>query len=508
MYTRGGCPSCSRVLLALQRTGVRFSEVDIERQPQQWEKLRMMCAGLEVTDLPQVFFGFKHIGGVDEVLDLERSGELEEEIAQALSEDTGFDLSYMSSKFGTESKQTTTDISAEVSISISEIDEGSEEDVFVQMRIKEAVRSWSGAQVTPAASETEDSPSEASEEGQEEIQPRRGTRGAVVGGTAPRRTPADAVRAVARAVGVLPAGPAADGETQGRITHGTERNADDRATDRDEENSEREERNGGDASIEATQETDTPDDVEQRGDAMGGEEQIEKRQRIKTAIRSWTGSEELEPEERIEQAIKLWKGEEEQQPGLSSTTLSQARSRGINSRTRGLLPITSGRRSSADPDTLESPRHPRLSGILGLRETTRVASTNSAKCDKWEQRWFVLYDSELLCFHSQKDQKRRAFPIHTWFLSCAQVSVPMVTSTQGKGSWGQSHVLRLRIVMGKVLSEYFLSAKSKRVLDNWILELNEAIEVAGSAPNSLSPVASRRVKSEGAQEQLEVADLG
>ena len=371
--------------------------------------------------------------------------------------------------------------------------------------------SWSGAQRTPAASETEDSAAEASEEEEEELPPpRRGTRGTGGGGNSARRTPADAVRAVARAVGVLPAGNAGDGEARGRAAPPVERGTDDRTPpEREGDDLEREAPRGEDGSTreqEIEQKREAPEEEDARDEPMGGE-QIEKRQRIKTAIRSWTGSEELEPEERIEQAIKLWKGEEEQSQAGASSSLSPSRSRRINARTRGLLPITAARRpSSSDTDGLESTRQPRLSGILGLRETTRSPSPNLTKGEKWEQLWFVLYDSELLCFHSQKDQKRHAFPIHTWFLSCAQVSVPMVTSTEER-SWGQSHVLRLRIVMGKVLSEYFLSAKSKRGLDRWILELNEAIESTGPGTPT-SPSSSRLPERSQQLEEPAADDLG
>lgn len=74
MYSTGWCGFCQRARALLNRTGLAFRDIDIEQDP----ALRAaMVARSGQRSVPQIFIGSRHVGGFDELLALERAGELD-----------------------------------------------------------------------------------------------------------------------------------------------------------------------------------------------------------------------------------------------------------------------------------------------------------------------------------------------------------------------------------------------------------------------------------------------
>jgi len=79
MYKTSWCGFCERAKSLFAHRGVtEITEVDIEQWDKGFEKLFEMTGGKSV---PQIFIGDRHIGGFDDLLALDRSGELEELLA-------------------------------------------------------------------------------------------------------------------------------------------------------------------------------------------------------------------------------------------------------------------------------------------------------------------------------------------------------------------------------------------------------------------------------------------
>ncbi|HEX6638023.1 MAG TPA: glutaredoxin 3 [Steroidobacteraceae bacterium] len=74
MYATSWCPYCSRARALLTRKGVSFEEIDIEAAP---EKRAEMQARSGRRTVPQIFIGDHHVGGSDDLQDLEGTGKLD-----------------------------------------------------------------------------------------------------------------------------------------------------------------------------------------------------------------------------------------------------------------------------------------------------------------------------------------------------------------------------------------------------------------------------------------------
>jgi glutaredoxin 3 len=74
VYLSDWCPYCERALGLLAQKNVVFSEINVEDNP----KLRQeMIARSNRRTVPQIFIGDKHVGGCDDLFELDRSGELD-----------------------------------------------------------------------------------------------------------------------------------------------------------------------------------------------------------------------------------------------------------------------------------------------------------------------------------------------------------------------------------------------------------------------------------------------
>jgi glutaredoxin 3 len=74
VYLSDWCPYCQRARGLLAQKNVDFSEINVEDNP----KLRQeMIARSNRRTVPQIFIGDKHVGGCDDLFELDRSGELD-----------------------------------------------------------------------------------------------------------------------------------------------------------------------------------------------------------------------------------------------------------------------------------------------------------------------------------------------------------------------------------------------------------------------------------------------
>jgi glutaredoxin 3 len=74
LYVSNWCPYCQRAKGLLAQKNVVFSEINVEDD----DKLREeMIARSNRRTVPQIFIGDKHVGGCDDLFELDRSGELD-----------------------------------------------------------------------------------------------------------------------------------------------------------------------------------------------------------------------------------------------------------------------------------------------------------------------------------------------------------------------------------------------------------------------------------------------
>ena len=80
IYTTRYCPYCHAAKALLKKKGVNFSEIDVGRDWERREEMIQRANGR--TTVPQIFVGPMHIGGCDELHDLERAGKLDPILAE------------------------------------------------------------------------------------------------------------------------------------------------------------------------------------------------------------------------------------------------------------------------------------------------------------------------------------------------------------------------------------------------------------------------------------------
>lgn len=74
MYSTQSCPYCHRAKALLQQRGVsRIDEIRVDLEP---EKRRDMMQLTGRYTVPQIFIGDTHVGGCDDLVELDRRGGL------------------------------------------------------------------------------------------------------------------------------------------------------------------------------------------------------------------------------------------------------------------------------------------------------------------------------------------------------------------------------------------------------------------------------------------------
>lgn len=74
LYTTSWCPYCQRAKTLLKEKGVQWSELDIEADQRRRQE---MTEASGRSTVPQIFINGTHVGGSDELFDLEAKGELD-----------------------------------------------------------------------------------------------------------------------------------------------------------------------------------------------------------------------------------------------------------------------------------------------------------------------------------------------------------------------------------------------------------------------------------------------
>lgn len=79
IYTRKFCGFCTAAKDLLKRKGAAFRELDATMDKELRQEM-MRVSGR--TTFPQIFINGKHVGGCDDLFDLERAGKLDLMLAQ------------------------------------------------------------------------------------------------------------------------------------------------------------------------------------------------------------------------------------------------------------------------------------------------------------------------------------------------------------------------------------------------------------------------------------------
>jgi glutaredoxin 3 len=75
IYTTQICPYCAMAKRLLQKKGVVFTEIDVGRDPGLRVKMTERAGGRRTV--PQIFIGGQHVGGCDDLHDLDDEGRLD-----------------------------------------------------------------------------------------------------------------------------------------------------------------------------------------------------------------------------------------------------------------------------------------------------------------------------------------------------------------------------------------------------------------------------------------------
>jgi glutaredoxin 3 len=81
MYSTSWCGFCERARDLLRRKGVAFREILLDEMPQERDNMMRRSGGRR--SVPQIFIGDRHVGGYDELAQLDRAGELDQLLGRA-----------------------------------------------------------------------------------------------------------------------------------------------------------------------------------------------------------------------------------------------------------------------------------------------------------------------------------------------------------------------------------------------------------------------------------------
>ena len=80
IYSSRFCGYCTRAKMLLERKGIEYIEIPVDMDP---EKRKEMVQLAGRTSVPQIFIGEVHIGGCDDLYELEHAGQLDERLGIA-----------------------------------------------------------------------------------------------------------------------------------------------------------------------------------------------------------------------------------------------------------------------------------------------------------------------------------------------------------------------------------------------------------------------------------------
>ena len=78
VYGNATCPFCGAARMLLAKKGVDFEDIAVADDPARFADMQERTGSRTV---PQIFIGERHVGGFDELYALDKSGELDELLA-------------------------------------------------------------------------------------------------------------------------------------------------------------------------------------------------------------------------------------------------------------------------------------------------------------------------------------------------------------------------------------------------------------------------------------------
>jgi glutaredoxin 3 len=75
IYTTPYCPYCHAAKQLLQKKGAAFKEIDVSRDAALRSAMTQRAGGRRTV--PQIFIGGTHVGGSDDLHDMDRAGKLD-----------------------------------------------------------------------------------------------------------------------------------------------------------------------------------------------------------------------------------------------------------------------------------------------------------------------------------------------------------------------------------------------------------------------------------------------
>ena len=75
IYTTPTCPYCLAAKQLLRKKGVAYSEIDVSRDPDLRDAMIRRAMGSRTV--PQIFIGGQHVGGCDDLHELDHEGGLD-----------------------------------------------------------------------------------------------------------------------------------------------------------------------------------------------------------------------------------------------------------------------------------------------------------------------------------------------------------------------------------------------------------------------------------------------
>jgi glutaredoxin 3 len=79
LYTKATCPYCERARRLLDEKGADYAEYEISRDPDKRAEMIQRSNGR--STVPQIFIDGRHVGGSDDLAELERGGQLDPMLA-------------------------------------------------------------------------------------------------------------------------------------------------------------------------------------------------------------------------------------------------------------------------------------------------------------------------------------------------------------------------------------------------------------------------------------------
>lgn len=75
MYSKDYCPYCVRAQELLERKGIKIEIIDLQQHPDQIKTMLERSGGARTV--PQIFINNQHIGGCDDLYDLDAQNQLD-----------------------------------------------------------------------------------------------------------------------------------------------------------------------------------------------------------------------------------------------------------------------------------------------------------------------------------------------------------------------------------------------------------------------------------------------